>query len=155
MHRGRALGLALTLLVACSSSGSESPLASDSCQSVCGKLAKCGGADFCANCANTFDRWRPEVRSEFAKCLNDGRTPCNGTTAQSCTSIALAAVPTRDTDKSYQTACTDKRTACSNPYPDDYCSSFLFADEWVKKLQDCVAKACADVGPCIKAIVKP
>jgi len=142
--------MCFVLATSCSSGGESAP-PPPACGPVCGRLSGCGAGS--CNCA-TFDRWRTDIRDGFFACVNDKSTPCDSKLAETCIFKAAAPAPPRAIDDAYVTACVNKRKDCGNVYPDDYCSSRLFADEWVVKLQTCLGKPCTEVGMCLEAILK-
>ncbi len=156
-------GWAVVLWIAVASCGGDDSSGSggavQACQNACARLSACNvSSDICApgGCELWTDRWRPEFSSAYFDCLNDSATPCTSAGAESCVTTAFSAIMARPADTDYRDACLQKRTACSNPYPDDDClASTMLSDAWLAKAQACLAEECAAASSCIQSIFKP
>lgn len=134
----------------------DTSLSFDYCKEVEARTVRCeAGVYDAATCTKQLGCYTTIVRSEDRNGLMDcfAKRAC-GVSDDTCVGTASAKYASDATVTAYIKACTDKRTACSAAFPDDYCGADwgLFTDDVRSKVKACLDKPCADVSPCFQAI---
>lgn len=160
------LALAFSVVACSPSVSSETPtdggtsgdtaLSFDYCKEVEARTVRCEAGVYSATecsrqlvCYSTIVR--PEDRNGLMECF--AKRAC-GVKDDSCVLTASTKYTSDATVTAFMSACTDKRTACSASFPDDYCGVDwgLFTDEYRAKVKACLDKPCAEVGACVSAV---
>lgn len=115
----------------------------------CQTLVQCGGANNAqcvTTCQTQFSHLRSEYTDAFFACF-DGQC---AKTADQCSTEASGMLTVRTIDTDYLQACLARRTACSNSFIDDYCSSGLLNESSVADAQSCLTLSCDQIAACLR-----
>jgi hypothetical protein len=155
MIRGGALAVAMTMAVfgvaaGCSNDEGGSTGPRVSCIEAC---AHCTLTTICQDCDGFAMRFRDEFENVLYACVPEMDACANDW--QACATRAIDAMPPRDIDPAFRSACLAKRTECQNQgmgFADDDCLlSAAFITEVVNEAQQCLPKPCSEVAACFVA----
>lgn len=127
------------------------------CAALQARDTKCGTDSYDAtNCQKQHTCFqtivRPEDRNALLSCF---ATRACDVSDDRCVADASAKYLSDPVVSAYVKACTEKRTACSSSFGDDFCGYDIgmFTDEYRAKVRACLDKPCAEVSTCFGAVV--
>ena len=130
------------------STGSSGPAVT--CTDAC---VHCLVTTICGDCSGFGVRFRDEFENGLYPCVAQMDACSNDW--QACATSALNALPQRDIDPTFRSACLAKRTECQNQglgFADDDCLlSAAFTVDVVTEAEQCISKACSEISACFHA----